>query len=82
MPGFPLVVAVAALIGAMVSAGEAERIAEDRLPECDVIRLDLYHDGAKPMWFVETECTDGTWRDLRIDGVSGEVIAINGDYDV
>lgn len=72
----------AALLGAFISADEAARIAEDRLPLCDVIRLDAYRDGGKPMWFVETECPDGTWKDLRIDGVSGEVIAINGDYGV
>lgn len=71
-----------ALIGSLITADEAARIAEDRLPLCDVIRLDRYHDGPKPMWFVETECSDGTWQDLRIDGVSGEVIAINGDYDI
>ena len=70
------------LIGSHITAVVAARIAEDRLPLCDVIRLDRYHDGPKPMWFVETECSDGTWQDLRIDGVSGEVIAINGDYDI
>ena len=74
--------AAAALMGALISADDAARIAEDRLPLCDVIRVDRYHDGAKPMWFVETECSDGTWQDLRIDGFSGDVIAINGDYDV
>lgn len=72
----------AGLIGAFISADEAAQIAEDRLPLCDVIRLDAYRDGAKPMWFVETECSDGTWQDLRIDGASGRVIAINGDYEV
>ncbi|WP_285664382.1 PepSY domain-containing protein [Actinorhabdospora filicis] len=65
-----------------VDAARVAAIAEERLPECRVTGLELYHDDERPMWFVETECSNGTWKDLRIDGISGKVIAINGDYTV
>lgn len=65
-----------------VDAAQAAAIAEERLPECRVTDVELYHDEDRPMWFVETECSDETWKDLRIDGITGEVIAVNGDYTV
>src|ERR1043165_3357224 len=61
-----------------VSAEQAAAIAEERLPLCTTIRAELYYDGHAPMWFVETECSDETWKDLRIDALSGRVVAING----
>ncbi|MEV0647403.1 PepSY domain-containing protein [Phytomonospora sp. NPDC050363] len=65
-----------------VAEDEAAAIAVARLPHCSVLRAELYYDGHAPMWFVETKCSDETWQDLRIDALTGRVIAINGDYDV
>lgn len=65
-----------------VTAAQAAAIAEGRLPGCEAIGAEFYYDEDRPMWFVETECSDETWQDLRIDAITGAVIAINGDYEV
>ena len=66
----------------LISAAAAAAITEARLPGCTVTDIQLYHDDDRPMWFADTECDDHTWKDVRIDGTTGRVIAVNGDYDV
>lgn len=66
---------------AAVGIADAEQVALSEVPDGVVLDVELEGPTSQPIWIFEVYSpSDATWKYIKIDAVTGSILAVNDDY--